>query len=69
MFEEASERLLTALRAAYGDEPRWELRPNRNYGLYLYYDGDKVRMGNVRRLIDDTLRFTVGVILAPREPS
>ena len=68
MFEETSARLLAALQAAFGEAPRWELRPNKTFGLYLYYDPAGVSMAEVRDLIDRTLRHEVGVILAPRLP-
>ena len=68
MFEESSATLLAALRATFGEAPRWELRPNKTFGLYLYYDPAGVSMADIRDLIDRTLRHEVGVILAPRLP-
>jgi hypothetical protein len=69
MFEEMSAKLLVALRAAFGEAPHWELRPNKTFGLYLYYDPEGVSMADLRDLIDRTLRHEVGVILAPRLPA
>jgi hypothetical protein len=68
MYEEAAERLLEALTGAFGTAPRWELLPNRSYGFYLRYDEDGVALAEVRNVIDATLNYSVGVILAPRGP-
>jgi hypothetical protein len=66
MYESLAARLTEALRSSFGDAPRWELLPNKTYGFYLYYDGAGVQMDDVRRLIDHTVGFGVGIILAPR---
>lgn len=66
MYEDAAERLMMALTATFGTGPRWELLPNRSYGFYLHYDDEDVPLGDLRSVIDATLNYSVGVILAPR---
>ena len=66
MYDEAAQRLLEALIAAFGTTPRWELMPNRFYGFYLHYDEAGTELADVRDVIDATLNYSVGVILAPR---
>ena len=66
MYEDAAVRLLAALTTALGTAPRWELVANRSYGFYLHYDEADVAMADVRAVIDATLNYDVGVILAPR---
>ncbi|MEU4216193.1 hypothetical protein [Actinoplanes sp. NPDC026623] len=69
MYEDdVTERLIAALTAAFGDRPRWELSPNRSHGYYLWYDQGHVGIGEIRDVIDSTLRHEAGVILAPRGP-
>ncbi|HEY3261509.1 MAG TPA: hypothetical protein VGJ95_14795 [Pseudonocardiaceae bacterium] len=67
MYETSADRLLAALTAAFGDGPRWELTPNRSHGYSLRYDPGEVTMRQIRTVIEDTLDFSVGVILAPRQ--
>ncbi len=68
MYESSAARLTAALTAAFGDEPQWELLPNRSHGYYLHYNDQGISMGAVRAVINATLDFSVGVILAPRGP-
>jgi hypothetical protein len=44
MYEDAAERLMVVLVAAFGTGPRWELLPNRSYGFYLHYDADGIAL-------------------------
>jgi hypothetical protein len=68
MYEKVgTDRLVAALIDAFGDGPRWELKPNRSHGFYLWYDQGP-DIGAIREVIDATLRHSVGVILAPRGP-
>ncbi|GAA4595856.1 hypothetical protein BJY16_001814 [Actinoplanes octamycinicus] len=69
MFERPAEQLLTALVSSFGDTPRWELRSNKGFGLVLAYDEGQAEMSEVRRVIEQTLGFGIGVILSPRFPS
>jgi hypothetical protein len=68
MYEKSGRRLLDALVANLGEEPRWELTPNRSCGFHLHFDHGAMSTADIRAVIDHTLNYSVGVILAPRGP-
>ncbi len=69
MYEAEGARLLAALHERWGDDPDFELRPNKDYGFYLIYWPKKAPLNEVRQLIIDLFGFATypTVIIGSRE--
>ncbi len=71
MLDEYSARLLAALTDRFGPEPEWHIRPNRSFGLFLFYKRTPAGppLGEIRALIDETFNHRIGVIIGVKGPT